>query len=184
MCAVAKSNSTDLAIGFPPVSRANARVLVLGSLPGRRSLEYAQYYAQPRNTFWRIMGELVGAGPDIEYLQRLDYLTAANIALWDVVASAVRPGSLDARIDRDTVVVNDFSAFFAAHPDIECICFNGQTAAKLYSRYVLPQHSTAKQSRIILPSTSPANAGTPYEEKLRLWRAALTPTGCLRAPAG
>jgi hypoxanthine-DNA glycosylase len=171
---VNRSGPTEASQGFPPVSAADARVLVLGSLPGERSLQEAQYYAQPRNVFWRVMGELCGASPDLSYAERLRRLVGARIALWDVIATAVRPGSLDARIVKETVVVNDFAAFFAAHANIERICFNGRTAEKLFMQHVLPKlGSVVPDSRLVLPSTSPAHAGMPYSEKLRRWRAAL-----------
>ena len=166
--------STDAANGFPPVSASNARILVLGSLPGVRSLECVQYYAQPRNVFWRIMGELVGAMPELAYEERLNCLLEAGVALWDVVASAVRPGSLDANIVSDTVIVNDFAAFFQLHSHIEKICFNGQAAEKMFRRHVLSEPAIGvPENRVILPSTSPANAAMPYAEKLRHWRRAL-----------
>ena len=82
--------------GFPPVSRRDARVLVLGTLPGPESLRQQQYYAQPRNAFWRIFGELVEAGPDLSYALRLEVLIQHRIALWDVCAAAERVGALDA----------------------------------------------------------------------------------------
>ena len=168
------STKTEVSSGFPPVSKPNARVLILGSLPGVRSLERVQYYAQPRNAFWRIMGELIGASPDLPYEQRLRCLLDARIALWDVVAAAVRPGSLDSRIVKETVVVNDFASFFASHSAIEHIYFNGQTAERLFRRHVLPTPGLAiPESRLILPSTSPANAAMPYAEKLRHWRSAV-----------
>jgi hypoxanthine-DNA glycosylase len=163
--------------GFPPVAAADARVLILGSLPGAMSLARGQYYAQPRNGFWPIMGRLVGAAPDLPYAQRLDRLRVARIALWDVCASGFRPGSLDAAILRDSVVANDFAAFFAAHPAIGSICFNGVTAAKLFSR--LAPSAGSEIRRITLPSTSPAHAAMPFSEKLRRWREALALAGIL-----
>ena len=150
-------------------------MLVLGSLPGVRSLQEVRYYAQPRNAFWRIMGELYGAAPELAYENRLQCLTDARVALWDVVASAVRPGSLDSNIDRESVVANDFATFFAAHPEIRRICFNGQAAEKLFRTHVLPElEASVPADRLILPSTSPANAGMTYAEKLRHWRSAMT----------
>ena len=175
--------TTEASVGFPPVSAANARVLVLGSLPGVRSLEETRYYAQPRNAFWRIMGELYGAAPELPYADRLQRLLDARVALWDVVASAVRPGSLDSNIARATVVVNDFAAFFAGHRQIGLICFNGQAAEKLFRRHVLPElGALVPNDRMILPSTSPANAGMPYAEKLRQWRSAMAEFSSQRAP--
>ena len=164
---------SEAARGFAPVSAPDARVLVLGSLPGVRSLERAQYYAQPRNVFWRIMGELCGAAPELAYTARLRRLTDAGIALWDVVARAERPGSLDASIRRATVEVNDFASFLRAHSKIERICFNGRTAAELFNARVAPSLPAPVPPAVVLPSTSPAHAGMSFEEKLRRWRAQL-----------
>ena len=161
--------------GFLPVSRRDARVLVLGTLPGPESLRQRQYYAQSRNAFWRIMGELVGAGPESPYPRRLAVLVEHRIALWDVCAAAERAGALDAAIQRASVVPNDFAAFFKEHPSIELVCFNGQTAASLYRRLVVPTLSAkfAAIERRVLPSTSPAHAALSFERKLERWRVAL-----------
>lgn len=166
-----------LARGFPPVSTPDARVLVLGSLPGERSLEMQQYYAQPRNAFWAIMGELCGAWPALEYAQRLECLTAAGIALWDVLAAGERRGSLDSAIVPSSIVVNDFAAFFAAHPHIRFVAFNGTMASELYRRRVLPHlpPEVADLGSQRLPSTSPANATYSYARKLEIWSAVLGP---------
>ncbi len=161
--------------GFPPVANGDARVLILGSLPGAVSLARRQYYAQPQNAFWRIMGELAGAAPALPYAERLERLSAAGIAVWDVCASGFRPGSLDASIDRASVTPNDFVAFLPAHPRIALIGCNGGTAAALFERLVapgLPERSRAIR-RVVLPSTSPAHAAMRFEDKLRRWREAL-----------
>ena len=118
-----------LSVGFPPIADARARVLVLGSLPGVKSLEMREYYAQPYNAFWRIMGELFGAGPELAYAARLARLRAHGIAVWDVLAAGEREGSLDSAIVPASIVVNDFNAFFERHRRIGLICFNGNTAA-------------------------------------------------------
>src|SRR5690606_5371761 len=134
-----------------------------------------QYYAQARNAFWPIMGELCGAGPALPYPQRLERLRAAGIALWDVLAAGERRGSLDSAIVPSTMVVNDFVSFFAAHPGIAFVSFNGSKAAELFRRRVLPilpaECAALKMTR--LPSTSPANASYSFEKKLALWSAAL-----------
>lgn len=161
---------SDPSCSFAPVSRADARILVLGSLPGTRSLAESRYYAQPRNAFWKIMGELCQAPPELPYPRRLQRLCEARIALWDVVASAVRPGSLDSNIRRASVEVNDFGAFLAAHRQIERICFNGRTAAELFRRHVVPRLGDDMPAMFVLPSTSPAHAGMPYARKLQRWR--------------
>lgn len=156
---------------FPPIADAHARVLILGSLPGQVSLRMQQYYAQPQNAFWKIMGRLFGAGAELPYGERTQCLVANGIALWDVCAAAERPGSLDASIVPSSVVPNDFAAFIEAHPRIHLICFNGAKAADLYRRIVLP--GLPAGPRLIgcqtLPSTSPAHAGMAFEGKLARW---------------
>ncbi|HEX6999887.1 MAG TPA: DNA-deoxyinosine glycosylase [Gammaproteobacteria bacterium] len=161
--------------GFPPVCGEHARVLILGSLPGRASLAARQYYAQPQNAFWRIMGELFGAGPDLPYVERLVTLRARGVAVWDVLASGRRPGSLDSAIDVASAAPNDFQPLFDAQPGIRRICFNGAKAAELYRRFVLPglREETRRLERLTLPSTSPAHTARSFAQKLALWRAAL-----------
>lgn len=165
----------QLETGFPPVAAAGARALILGSLPGRRSLQERRYYAQPRNAFWPIMGELFGAGPELDYRERLRRLTRRGVALWDVVARGRRPGSLDARLDPSSLVFNDFGPFLESLPALRAICFNGRTAEKLYRQCVLPglEGAAARPLLYALPSTSPAYASMPYAEKLARWRRVL-----------
>ena len=160
--------------GFAAVSRPDARILVLGTLPGQASLAAGEYYGHPRNQFWRIVCDVLGASVDLPYEGRLRLLLDHGVALWDVCAAAHRPGSLDSSIDGATVVANDFGGFLAAHPGIIRVCLNGQQAVKLYQRHVvktLPEH--LKNAWVALPSTSPANAGVPFEAKRRAWQAAL-----------
>jgi hypoxanthine-DNA glycosylase len=167
-----------LSVGFPPIADARARVLVLGSLPGRKSLEMQEYYAQPYNAFWRIMGELAAAGPELRYRERLTRLRARGIAVWDVLAAGEREGSLDSAIVPGSIVVNDFNTFFERHRRIELICFNGNTAANLFRRRVLPTlapHWSLIERRA-LPSTSPAHASLRFKDKLERWAAGLGPS--------
>jgi hypoxanthine-DNA glycosylase len=161
--------------GFPPIADADARILILGSLPGQVSLRMQQYYAQPHNAFWKIMGRLFGAGPELPYDERARRLVERGIALWDVCAAAQRAGSLDASIVHASVVPNDFAAFIASHPHIGLICFNGGKAAALYRRLVLPGLPASLRSLDYqtLPSTSPAHAAMRFGEKLARWAAAL-----------
>lgn len=160
-------------VGFDAVSSKDARLLILGTLPGAESLKQQQYYAKKQNSFWKIMGELVGARPDLPYADRKKLLTKNRIALWDVCRAAERKGSLDADIRSPTP--NDFGGFFKTHRKIELICFNGQTAAKLFHHMVDPDMPARISSlpRVILPSTSPAHAGMRFEEKLSRWRKVL-----------
>src|SRR5688572_28986464 len=159
--------------GFAPVVGQHARVLILGSMPGAASLRAAQYYAHPRNQFWPIMGELVGADPTLPYAQRLDRLTAAGIALWDVFARCEREGSLDADIHDDTAVANDFAGFFAAQPGIRTVLLNGGKAEQGFRRIVLPALPGHELVCVRLPSTSPAHASLRAEHKRQAWREAL-----------
>lgn len=158
--------------GFPPIAGARARLLILGSLPGQESLRQRQYYAHRANAFWKIMGHILEAGPDLPYETRARRLVERRIALWDVCAAAERPGSLDTAIVRSTVVANDFRSFLEQHPEITRIGFNGAKACELYRRLVLPglPRELAAVDRIVLPSTSPAYAALPFEEKLARWQ--------------
>lgn len=152
-----------------------ACVLILGSLPGARSLQLQQYYGLPRNAFWRILSAVTGVDATADYAARLAGLQRCGIALWDVIATARRQGSLDAAIDRDGLVVNDFASFFKAHPRIESVCCNGGTAAALYRRLVLPSlpATVAALPLRVLPSTSPAHAALSFEAKQARWLEAL-----------
>ncbi len=157
--------------GFEPLAAPNARVLILGTLPSQLSLQQGQYYANPRNAFWRIMGELFGASPDLPYDERKRRLIDSGVALWDVCASAQRPGSLDSSIRSSNT--NDFGAFFAEHPRITLVSFNGAKSAKLFDQKVFDQDSMLTLWPNIktktLPSTSPANARMSFEDKRARW---------------
>ncbi len=159
--------------GFPPIARADATILILGSLPGQRSIDAGQYYAHPQNTFWKIMNSLYGI--DGSYKERCARLIEHRIALWDVLASSVRPGSLDASIQTDTATANDFAQFLITHSNIRLIVFNGQKAQQLFRKFVpmededgVLQHIASK----VLPSTSPAYAAMPFSGKLDAWKTA------------
>jgi double-stranded uracil-DNA glycosylase len=161
-------------VGFPPIAARNARVLVLGSMPSEASLAAGEYYAFRHNQFWRIAGEICGIECDAPYAQRAAALKRRRIALWDVVESCIRLGSLDSAIRDYTVRVNDFAAFLAAHPGIRRVCFNGRKAESAWRRHVLPTlPATRKLEYRLLPSTSPAHAGMGYRSKLRVWRNAI-----------
>jgi hypoxanthine-DNA glycosylase len=158
---------------FSPVACPDARVLVLGSMPGEASLTAAQYYAQPRNLFWQFIEELYGIDRRMSYAERLEALIAHRVALWDVLESCQRPGSLDSSIQRSSALPNDFMRFYARHVEISTVFFNGKAAAELYRRLVLPSLAVRFPDLryVTLPSTSPANAGITPATKLAAWRA-------------
>lgn len=156
--------------GFPPLARADARVLVLGSMPSRESLARQQYYAHPRNAFWPIMTHLYRLQIS-SYRERAEELTGHGVAVWDVLQACTRSSSLDSDIDDDSIVTNDFSGFFQAHPQVRKVFFNGAKAESVYLKQVIPDLSPgpAAYPHSRLPSTSPANAGMNFEQKLEAW---------------
>ncbi|MET4727848.1 TDG/mug DNA glycosylase family protein [Lysobacter enzymogenes] len=162
---------------FPPMEVPGARALILGSMPGAASLAAGRYYAHPHNRFWPFMGELVGAGPELDFAQRVEALAAAGIALWDVLAQCEREGSLDSAIRDDTAVANDIPGFLARHPQVGTILFNGAKAEQAFRRFVAPTLARPDLSLIRLPSTSPANASQAAAMKLAAWREALGAAG-------
>jgi hypoxanthine-DNA glycosylase len=157
--------------GFAPIARVDARILILGSLPGARSIAEHQYYAHPQNAFWRIMAEIADAHGN--YRKRCAALMANRIALWDVLANSIRPGSLDSDIQLVTAEVNDLAAFLAEHKCIELICFNGQKAAQVFTNKVQSSLGNNNIRLQTLPSTSPAHAAMSYDDKLTLWRSSI-----------
>lgn len=157
---------------FPPLSLPNAKVLILGSMPGVASLTAQQYYAHPRNHFWPIMARIAGFDVSAPYAERVAALTQSGVAVWDVLQSCVRPGSLDSAIQAGTRIPNDFAAFFAEHAGITRVGFNGAEAQNSFNQHVLPGLDFQGVQYVRLPSTSPAHA-VPFERKLAAWREAL-----------
>jgi hypoxanthine-DNA glycosylase len=150
----ARMSDTSAALrksSFAPIADAGARLLVLGTLPGEISLRKGQYYGNPQNQFWRLMGAALGRDLPAAYEARLAALQGAGVALWDVVASAVRPGSLDAQI-RDHQP-NALAALVATLPRLEAVAFNGKTAAAIGGRAL---GGAPRLELIALPSSSPA----------------------------
>jgi hypoxanthine-DNA glycosylase len=150
--------------GLPPVVGDGARVLLLGSFPSERSLVAGEYYANRRNQFWQLMEALFGVGVDLSYQDRIDALTGRGVALWDVVHSCRRAGSLDAKIDKATLTVNDFGPLFARHPGIQRIFVNGLTAFDLFEAKVQTELPAVR-----LPSSSGA-LPMAFADKLDRWR--------------
>ena len=157
--------------GFPPIVGAGAHVLVLGSLPSRKSIEASEYYAHPQNVFWRIMARLFDTTPEASYQKRTELLRSNRIAVWDVLASSVRPGSMDSDIEISTARPNDFASFYETNPGIGLVCFNGRKADNMYKKMVLDGQAGLRRDMRYetLPSTSPAFASMSFEEKLAEW---------------
>ena len=153
---------------FDPVAGKDARILILGSFPGVMSLEKQQYYGHGRNQFWTILAALLDEPLPEDYDGRLAMLLAHRIALWDVLNSCQRQGSLDTRIRNPQP--NDLEGFLDQYQDIRHVFLNGATAEKLFERFF--GHLTISRTR--LPSTSPAHTMS-LAAKKDAWRAVLRP---------
>lgn len=169
--ALADSAAVPYKRSFPPVFGRDARLLILGSLPGDRSLAEQRYYAHPQNQFWRLMSQVVGHDlAPLAYEARLGALKSAGVALWDVVASARRPGSTDAAIT--DAQANDLGALIAALTHLRAIAFNGATAHRHGLKALGPLAS--RYAILPLPSSSPLHtvglaAKQPAWDRLRDW---------------
>lgn len=159
--------------GFPPIAGSDACILILGSLPGQRSIAEQQYYAHPQNVFWRIMEELLGINGG--YDDRCEQLVKNRIALWDVLHSSLRPGSMDANIRLHSARANDFGTFLSAHSEIRLIAFNGRKAEELFKKFANIEAAGEFIRRASLPSTSSAYAALPFSDKLARWRQVISP---------
>jgi hypoxanthine-DNA glycosylase len=151
---------------FPPIVDARARVLVLGTLPGEESLRRREYYAHPRNLFWPIVFALFDTTPATDYPERLAFVMAQRIALWDVCELGERDASADSSIRSERP--NAIERLLEAHPLICTVAFNGTTARRLYDRHFARR---ADLAYLALPSTSPAHARLDFTEKLARWTA-------------
>ena len=154
-----------LVSSFQPIIDERSRVLILGSMPGVESLRLQQYYANPRNQFWKIIYGIFDAAPGQAYEERISFIKNKSIALWDVIENCHREGSLDSNIREEKV--NDFSGLFKAYPNIKIVMFNGGKAYETYKKWI----GLGETKNIIfqrLTSSSPANTKK-YEEKLREW---------------
>jgi hypoxanthine-DNA glycosylase len=152
--------------GLPPIVGDGDRLLILGNMPSVMSLGAQQYYANPRNAFWRITGEIFGFAASAPYDARTAALTGHGIAVWDVLRSCRRVGSLDSAVEPDSMVANDFGQLFERHPSITRVLFNGAAAEKNFRRLVRIAPGLRYWR---LPSTSPAQTMR-YADKLAAWR--------------
>lgn len=152
---------------FPPLIDHSSKILILGSLPGEESLKQAQYYAHPRNAFWKIMFTIFNESYTDSYSARCELLLKNHIALWDMVHSGNRKGSLDSDIKNE--IPNDIEGLLKEYQGISKILLNGKKADAMYKRYFIQ----IPINTINLPSTSPANARLSFENKLNIWKEAL-----------
>lgn len=163
---------SDVLTGFDCIADENSEILILGSMPGVASLQQQEYYAHPRNAFWKIMQSLYQIPSEADYSQRLKQLKDCKIALWDVAQQCVRSGSLDSNIKQDSVQANDFKRLFERNSRIRQVYFNGAKSAELYKKKVLEELGAPFESikYTQLPSTSPANARLSLEQKIAAWQ--------------
>ena len=157
---------------FPPIIGPAPQILILGSMPGIDSLRANQYYAHTRNHFWMILGEICGFDPGIAYPDRIEQLIQHRIALWDVLKTCERSGSLDQNIQRESEIPNELGIFLENHRTIRAVVFNGAKAHNGFYRHIypkLPRFLPALMEFILMPSTSPANAKFTFDEKLAMW---------------
>lgn len=153
---------------FPPLVHSGAKILILGTMPGEESLARGEYYAHPRNAFWRILFDIYGAEYSADYKMKQRLIKQNNLALWDTVCECLRPGSLDS--DIRNIAPNNIPAFLRRHKTIKTVCFNGKSAEKFYYKYWAEAEGVRYAA---LPSTSPAYAAMSYKGKLSAWRRVL-----------
>jgi TDG/mug DNA glycosylase family protein len=158
--------------GFASIVSSDASVLILGTMPSEASLRRQQYYGHPRNAFWPIMSALFDSDPALCYERRKEILMENGIAVWDVLKSCNRLGSLDSKIKLETIRTNDLASFFNEYKRIKHVFFNGRMAEKLYQRRILPtlnDHFSYLDYQC-LPSTSSAYASLNLEQKIEAWK--------------
>lgn len=174
---------TLISESFAPLEGEYAKTLVLGTMPGQKSLQLKQYYAHPRNALWPILCAI--ANDDVPsyaihqtltYEQRCELITNAGFALWDVLASCERPGSLDSNIARHSEIPNRIPQLLSRHPELRTIACNGRTAEALFKRHILPKLDDPIPRIVNLPSTSPAMASLSLQKKYEQWRKSLEKT--------
>jgi len=149
---------------FPPIADEHSKILILGSVPGAKSLEMQQYYAHPQNQFWKIMFHLFDEAFSSDYQRKIELLKQNKIALWDVIESCERKGSLDTEIKNE--IDNNIPQLIENHPNIKTIFCNGQ---KSYKNLVKILGKDFRIPSVVLPSTSPLHT-IKFEEKLESWK--------------
>lgn len=153
---------------FPPLVNQNSKILILGTMPGEKSLELQEYYGNKGNSFWKLLFTLFKRPLPKEYIEKKQLLEENNIALWDVLAYCERTGSLDSNIKNEKA--NDFESFYKQYPNIKHVFFSSKNASNFYDKYVGRKKDLQYS---ILPSPSGANASKSFLQKLEEWEAIL-----------
>lgn len=166
---VSKPISTHTKTSFDPISNADTAILILGTMPGDKSLELGEYYGHSRNRFWKIISTITGNNLPLSYSDKKELLLKSKIGIWDVAHKANRKGSLDSAIEDEEP--NDLDNFIAGHKNLKVIGFNGTKSEALFDKY-FDRKSNLKY--FSLPSTSPANTGIDFDNICKLWRQILT----------
>jgi len=151
--------------GLSPIENKESRILILGTMPGVESLIRQAYYANPRNIFWKMLGEVTGKHIPDNYEEKKEFLLRNKIALWDICRTCIRNGSLDSNISNE--MPNDINRFVEEHPHLIAIGFNGKTSERLFRKHIV---GIEQVKLISLPSTSPANASVSQEMKVEQWK--------------
>ena len=157
-------NIEQITRSFDPIVYSNTKILVLGSLPGKKSLELREYYGHPRNRLWKILAHITNNEIPQDYERKKEFLFKYNIGLWDVANSAYRYGSLDSNIKKERP--NDIENLLESHESIGVIGFNGKKAEKMFYKFFKEK---THRRYVPLPSTSPANLAINFEEMCRRW---------------
>jgi hypoxanthine-DNA glycosylase len=155
---------------FEPIVTPSSKILILGTMPGEKSLELQQYYGNRGNQFWKLMFEVFDESFSHDYQQRIDLIVRHDIAMWDVLQYCEREGSLDSSIKNE--IANDFNAFYKMYPKIRHVFFTSKNAAKFYDKYVRRKEGLVYET---LSSPSGANATKSYAEKLADWKGKILP---------
>jgi len=155
---------------FQPIATKTSSILILGTMPGEKSLELQQYYGNRGNHFWKIMFAMLNEPFTTDYSERVALIKKHDIALWDVLQFCEREGSLDSKIKNEAA--NDFEAFYKVYPNIKHVFFSSKNAAAYYDKYVGRREGLLYD---VLPSPSGANATKSYVQKLEEWQKKILP---------
>ena len=162
-------NLTHSKVSLDPISNPDTIILILGTMPGDKSLKLGEYYAHPGNKFWKVISAITNYDLPLTYSDKKELLIKSKIGIWDVVHKANRIGSLDSAIKNEEP--NDLESFIARHKNLKIIGFNGTKAEALFDKFF---DRINGMKYISLPSTSPANTGINFDNMCKIWRQILT----------